>query len=205
MSDNGAGGGAAMGLAWGPILAHDRRASARRWQTYALRGAGAGGLLFGLSVSWFVEVAGKLQAPVWGQPAVGQQYFVVMIGVQLALVLIAAPAFAAGSICDDRVKGVLTHLLVTDLRSAEIVLEKLAASLASVLGLIACAAPVAYVVSWLGGIAPEDLVWAFAIAAAVGILGCALALAFSIWARSAHEALLGVYAVWVILLLIYPA
>src|SRR5262249_24492348 len=87
----------------------------------------------------------------------------------------------------------------------EIVLEKLAASLGSGLGLIACAAPVAYVVSWLGGIAPEDLLWAFAIAASVGALGCALALGFSVWARSAHEALLGVYAVWAIVLVIYRA
>lgn len=194
-----------MARVLGPIVVHEGRASARRRQTYVLRATCAALLLVGLTVIWVVEAAGKPQGPVRGQPAVGRQYFCVMVGVQLALVLLAAPAFTAGSICDDRIKGVLPHLLVTNLRSAEIVLEKLAASLGSILSLIACAAPVAYVVSWLGGIAPIDLVWAFAIAAAMGTLGCALALALSIWARSAHEALLGVYAVWTLVLLIYPA
>ena len=58
---------------------------------------------------------------------VGERLFVAVVGTQLTLVLLAAPAATAGAICLDRSRGTLTHLLVTDLSDREIVLGKLAA------------------------------------------------------------------------------
>ena len=49
-----------------------------------------------------------------------------MIGTQLTLVLLAAPAATAGAICVDRRRGTLMHMLMTDLSAGEIVLGKLA-------------------------------------------------------------------------------
>ena len=45
----------------------------------------------------------------------GQAYFIAMIGVELALVMLAAPAATAGAICLDRARGTLAHMLMTDL------------------------------------------------------------------------------------------
>jgi hypothetical protein len=45
----------------------------------------------------------------------GQGYFNALIGVELALVMLAAPAATAGAICLDRARGTLAHMLMTDL------------------------------------------------------------------------------------------
>ena len=77
-----------------------------------------------------------------------------IIGVELTLVMLAAPAATAGAICVDRARGTLAHMLVTDLSDPEIVLGKLAARLLPVLGLVACTWPVLAICSLLGGIDP---------------------------------------------------
>jgi ABC-type transport system involved in multi-copper enzyme maturation permease subunit len=67
--------------------------------------------------------------------ALGVLYFYGVSGVELALVMLAAPAATAGAICVDRARGTLAHMLATDLSDPEIVLGKLAARLLPVLGL----------------------------------------------------------------------
>ena len=71
----------------------------------------------------------------------GESVFLAVIGTQLALVLLAAPAATAGAICLDRARGTLAHMLMTDLSTAEIVLGKLAARLVPVLCLFAARCP----------------------------------------------------------------
>ena len=125
-------------------------------------------------------------------------------GTQLTLVLLAAPAATAGAICLDRARGTLIHLLVTDLTDREIVLGKLAARLTPVMVLVAATLPVMELLSLLGGVDPDALVKAFVVTVGVGVLGCCLALVFSIWIRRTHEALLATYAVWGLWLLARP-
>src|SRR5439155_8193946 len=134
----------------------------------------------------------------------GKSYFYAMIGVELALVMLAAPAATAGSICLDRARGTLAHVLVTDLSDPEIVLGKLAARLLPVLGLVACSWPVLAISSLLGGIEPTALTMAFAVIIAVALLGCSMALALSVWARKPHEVALVVYTFWILVLLLWP-
>ena len=124
-----------------------------------------------------------------------------MIGVELALVMLAAPAATAGAICLDRARGTLAHMLMTDLSDPEIVLGKLAARLLPVLGLVACTWPVMAISSLLGGIDPIALTLAFAIIVAVAVLGCTMALALSVWARKSHEVILATYTVFILGLL----
>ena len=119
-----------------------------------------------------------------------------VIGTQLTLVLLAAPAATAGAICLDRSRGTLTHLLVTDLTDREIVLGKLAARLTPVLVLVAATLPVMELLTLLGGVDPDALLGAFVVTLGVAVLGCCLALVFSIRVRRTHEALLATYAVW---------
>ena len=90
--------------------------------------------------------------PSWGSPISSA-----MIGVELALVMLAAPAATAGAICLDRARGTLAHMLMTDLSDAEIVLGKLAARLLPVFALVACSWPVMAISSLLGGIDPIAL------------------------------------------------
>ncbi len=136
--------------------------------------------------------------------ALGEAYFYAIIGVELTLVMLAAPAATAGAICVDRARGTLTHMLVTELTDPEIVLGKLAARLLPILGLVACTWPVLAICSLLGGIDPTALTLAFAIILAVALLGCTLALALSVWARKPHEVVLVTYTFWILVLMLWP-
>ena len=136
--------------------------------------------------------------------SLGEGYFIAMIGVELALVLLAAPAATAGAICLDRSRGTLAHMLMTDLSDPEIVMGKLAARLLPVLGLVACTWPVMAISSLLGGIDPIALALAFAIIVSVAVLGCSIALAVSVWARKSHEVILATYTVFILGILFWP-
>jgi ABC-type transport system involved in multi-copper enzyme maturation permease subunit len=134
----------------------------------------------------------------------GESYFYALIGVELALVMLVAPAATAGAISVDRARGTLEHILATDLSDPEIVLGKLAARLLPVFGLVGCTWPVMALCSLLGGIDPTALTLAFAVIVAVAVLGCSMALALSVWARKANEVILASYTFWVVLLTAWP-
>jgi ABC-type transport system involved in multi-copper enzyme maturation permease subunit len=127
--------------------------------------------------------------------AIGNQLFLALVGTQLVLILLAAPASMAGAICDEKARGNLAQLLATGLSATEIVLGKLASRLAWVLGLLGCSLPVLFLASLLGGIDPKALVGAFAVTFGVAVFTCALALALSVEGTRTHEVLLTTYAI----------
>ncbi|HKI19252.1 MAG TPA: ABC transporter permease, partial [Isosphaeraceae bacterium] len=194
--------GGRLGL--GPVFACEWITSSRRWQGYVLRSSFVLLLLVALLVIW------KTTSPRGGEndlrfmARLGEIFFLGVIGTQLTLVLLAAPAATAGAICLDRARGTLTHILVTDLSDAEIVLGKLAARLVPVLGLVACTLPMMELLTLLGGVDPDALLGAFVVTLGVALMGCSLALVFSLWVGKTHEALLGTYAVWGLWLLGRP-
>jgi ABC-type transport system involved in multi-copper enzyme maturation permease subunit len=188
----------------GPVFVYECLANSRRWQTYAIRSIGVALLLAAIASIWLshTRIASRQG---WREYAeLGESYFYAIIGVELTLVMLAAPAATAGAICVDRARGTLTHMLATDLSDPEIVLGKLAARLLPVLGLVACSWPVLALSSLLGGIDPTALTLAFAIIVAVALLGCTMALALSVWARKPHEVVLVVYTFWMLVLLLWP-
>jgi ABC-type transport system involved in multi-copper enzyme maturation permease subunit len=186
----------------GPVFIYECLANSRRWQTYALRAAGVAGLLCVMA-----SIASQVPATAnsWNDYAeLGQGYFTAMIGLEIALVLLAAPAATAGAICLDRARGTLAHMLMTDLSDAEIVFGKLAARLLPVLGLVACTWPVMAISSLLGGIDPIALTLAFCVIVAVAIFACATAILLSVWARQSYEVILATYTVFILGMLFCP-
>jgi ABC-type transport system involved in multi-copper enzyme maturation permease subunit len=193
-------------MRWGlsPVFIYECLANSRRWQTYAIRSIGVAILLAAIATI-ALSHASRVPTNRWREyAALGESYFYAIIGVELTLVMLAAPAATAGAICVDRARGTLTHMLVTELSDAEIVLGKLAARLLPVLGLVACTWPVLSICSLLGGIDPKALSLAFAIILAVALLGCTMALALSVWARKPHEVVLVTYTFWIFVLLLWP-
>jgi hypothetical protein len=187
----------------GPVFLFECLINSRRWQTYALRSAGVAALLLAMTMVASASMGSRPKS--WSDYAeLGQAYFATMIGVELALVMLAAPAATAGTLCVDRARGTLAHMLMTDLSDAEIVLGKLAARLLPVFGLVACTWPVMAISTLLGGIDPIALSLALAIIVAVAILGCTMALAVSVWARKSHEVILATYTVFILALLLWP-
>jgi ABC-type transport system involved in multi-copper enzyme maturation permease subunit len=192
-------------LGLGPVFAYEWLIASRRWQLYAGRVLFLLVVLGALFFVWWAHVVDDLGPPtLQAQARLGTNYFFAIIGTQLALVLLAAPAATAGSMCLDKARGTLAHLLVTDLSSAEIVLGKLGVRLLPVLGLLLCALPVLALNVLLGGVDPLALAGAFLIAVGVAVLGCSLALALSVWGHKTHEVLLFNYLLWVLFLLAAP-
>ena len=191
-------------LGLGPVFAYEWIVSSRRWQGYVLRSLFAAMLLAALLVIWWNSNVLSHEATFRELAKLGENFFFAVVGTQLTLVLLAAPAATAGAICLDRASGTMTQLLVTDLSDSEIVLGKLAARLVPVLGLVACALPLLAILTLLGGVDPNALFGAFVVTVGIALLGCSLAMVFSLWARSTHEALLGTYAVWGLWLLGRP-
>jgi ABC-type transport system involved in multi-copper enzyme maturation permease subunit len=188
----------------GPVFFYECLANSRRWQTYALRST-AVALLLAVFVT--IAMPRGLIDPRDARreyAALGMSYFYGLTGVELTLVMLAAPAATAGAICVDRARGTLAHMLATDLSDTEIVLGKLTARLLPVVGLVACSWPVLALSTLLGGIDPQALTLAFAIILAVALLGCSMAMALSVCARRAHEVVLVVYTFWAIVLLVRP-
>ena len=184
----------------GPVFAVESLMNARRPSIYAGRSLFVLVLLAGLSLVWLANVKDATGDVGGGlDPGPGErreEFYYTLTMLELTLVLLAAPAATAGAICLDRARGGLTHLLVTDLSDAEIVLGKLAACLAPVLGLLACALPVAAMSILLGGIDVGALLGAFFICMAVALVGCSLAMTLSVWATRSHEVILAVFVIW---------
>ena len=125
----------------------------------------------------------------------GESFYLTIVSIELALVLLAAPAATAGAVCLDKARGTLEHLLATDLSNAEIVLGKLGVRLIPVVGVIACVVPIMALSGLLGGIDPTALFGSFLTAPGCALLGCSLALALSVWGRKTHEVLMLTYLI----------
>ncbi len=191
-------------LRLGPVFAYEWIRSSRRWQGYALRSSFVLFFLMALAYVWMNTRSYPATINIRLMAKLGEWFFQAVIGTQLTLVLLAAPAATAGAICLDKARGTLTLMLMTDLADFEIVLGKLAARLIPVMGLVACTLPMMEVLILLGGVAPEALWGAFVVTLGVALLGCSLGLLFSLWAGKTHEALLGTYALFCLWLLGLP-
>src|SRR4051794_24507003 len=100
-----------MRLGPGPVFVSEFVTSARRWQVYAIRALFVTGLLAAMFVVRLSQAQSNGGATIQAQAQVGESYFFALIGTQLALVMLVAPAFTAGAICLDRARGVLAHVL----------------------------------------------------------------------------------------------
>jgi ABC-type transport system involved in multi-copper enzyme maturation permease subunit len=185
--------------------------ASRRWQGYALRALFVLALLTGIALAWWSTASNIEQQLARGTARrslaeLGASFYYVLSTIQLALVLLAAPAATAGAICLDRGRGSLTHVLVTDLTDPEVVLGKLGARLAPLCATVFAAVPVLAIASLLGGIIPGTLLSLTAISLTLAAFGCALALALSVRMKRPHEVLtvvFGLWALWIIGLLIW--
>ena len=178
----------------GPVFAREVVAGTRRWQVYAMRAVFGACLLVWLGLIWSSR-GGMTFSNANELAAIGREFFAGLAFIQLTLVLLAAPAATAGAICVDKARGTLMHVFVTDLTDGEIIRGTLAARLAPVLALVACSLPVLSLCALFGGLAPGVMLGAYLVTFGTAILGCAVALVLSTWARKTQQALLGTYAV----------
>jgi ABC-type transport system involved in multi-copper enzyme maturation permease subunit len=195
-----------MRLGPGPVFVYEWLTTTRRWQLYAMRALFVGAILAGLA--FVLHQTMRYREPretvsLAELAAFGQAIYSTIATVELTLVLLAAPAATAGAVCLDKARGTLDHMLATDLSNAEIVLGKLGVRLIPVLGLIVCVLPVVALSGLLGGIDPMALLGSFLVAIGCALVGCALAMTLSVWARKTHEVVMMTY-ILIVIWLIFP-
>jgi ABC-type transport system involved in multi-copper enzyme maturation permease subunit len=192
-------------LGLGPVFEFECLAASRRWQYFAGRVVFIGLLLVALSlVMWSVE--NQANGPVRRNDMsnVGLEFYYAIIGTQLSLLFLIAPAIAADAICLDKARGALLPLLTTDLSATEIVLGKLFARFLPIVGFVFCGIPVLAICFSMGGIHPEVAFGAITVCLGVALVGGTAALVLSIWCTKSYEVLLVCYLLWVLYLLLLP-
>ncbi len=190
---------------FGPVFAFESLTIPRRWQLFAGRALFISALLVVMSLLWWPLDRLDEQVGLQQLAEIGQEFFRSLLYVQMAVVLLTAPAATVGAICVDKVRGTLFHVFTTDLTDREIVLGKLGPRLLSIISLIACSAPVLSIGGLLGGIPYEAIVALFLVSLGVAALGCSLGLLFSAWARKPSRALIAAYLVLGLWTLVAPA
>ncbi len=185
----------------GPVFSAECLTASRRVPFYAARSALVAGLLVGVGVVWLARVAGTRIDTLNELAAVGGSFYTAMMGVELVLALMIAPAATAGAICQDRARGGLALMMTTDLSDAEIVLGRLASRLLAVLGVVACGMPVLALATLMGGVDPVAVAGGTMVVVGVAVLGVGMAMALSLWAGKPHEALSATYAIFAVWLL----
>jgi ABC-type transport system involved in multi-copper enzyme maturation permease subunit len=185
----------------GPVFAVECVTTSRRWQVYAGRSLLVASVLAAMTLIWLTRFPGGQLTTIQENAAVGLALFDAIMAVELVLAIAIVPAAAAGAICQDKMRGGLTMMMVTDLSDAEIVLGKLALRLVTILGIVACGLPVLAILTSLGGVDPFAILAGSMVIVAVAVLGVSLALTFSVWATKPHEALMATYAAYAIWLL----
>jgi len=191
-------------ISLGPVFESEWLAVSRRWQWYAARSVLVFAVLFAVSILWWGRTWRSPAQTVQAQAEIGRLMCGAIAATQLAIVLLVAPAATAGTICLDRARGTLAHMLVTDLTSTEIVLGKLAARMMHVVGILFCVLPVLSLGALLGGIDPPLVAGAMLVTLGAAFSGCAAALTLSTWGTKTHEVLLATYAAWALCLLALP-
>ncbi len=188
----------------GPVFAADCLTSSRRWQVYAGRAMLVGSVLVVIALVWLNRYSGRQFLSFQEHAYAGATLIRSIMGLELTLALAIVPAVTAGAICQDKMRGGLTLMMVTDLSDAEIVLGRLASRLVTVLGVIACGLPVLAILTSLGGVDPMEMLTGTLIIVGVAVLAVCLSLTFSVWASRPHEALMATYAtfgIWLLALL----
>jgi ABC-type transport system involved in multi-copper enzyme maturation permease subunit len=191
---------------FGPIFGYELVRLARRGQHTRLRAALAAVLLVTLFVlygNWFPgadlftldPTQSAARVPREQQSRFAESFMHAFLFVQLGVVILLTPVYAAGGVAEEIDRKTLDHLFATDLSDREIVLGKLSARLLYVAGILLTGLPILALAQLWGGIDMMILLKCY------GVIGCTMVSlgGLSIWfvveAGELRAALLRVYLI----------
>jgi ABC-type transport system involved in multi-copper enzyme maturation permease subunit len=182
----------------GPVFQYELLTLARRRRYYGLR------LAYGLLLLWIVWLiypggsrtnfsGDDSRLSIQESSETGRAVFSSIATAQSIAVLVLTPALVAGVIADEKQRKTLHYLLSSDLGSGEIVVGKLASRLLSIGVYLFLALPVLSIVSFLGGIDPNDVLLLYLASGSTAFLIGSYAIVVSVHARRPREAVTSVY------------
>ena len=187
----------------GPLFAWELVRLARRGQDMRARSILVGVLLltlFAFVALWFPTASlgdlflGSQQTIKIEQTArFAEQFSLTLLLAQLGVMVLLAPAYAAGSIAEEKERKTFPYLLASDLSSREIVLGKYLARVVFLLGVLAAGLPVFALTGLVGGIDPLFLISAYVLTGGTIVVIAAASVAASVYANTFRGAMFRAY------------
>lgn len=153
----------------GPLFTREALTAPRQWKHYLLRSGYVGAFAILLYTAGQATFGFQKMRDVGDVARFGSYVFSLAAIVQLSLVLAAGLLFSANIVAQEKDRRTLILLLMTDLRSRELVLGKLLGSLLPVGTLIAVSLPVLCFIRLLGGVTLAQVLWLEALCLAAGL------------------------------------
>jgi ABC-type transport system involved in multi-copper enzyme maturation permease subunit len=135
--------------------------------------------------------------PVSAPEVVGAQFAENFFTQQFILLAIATPALVAGAVTDEKRRGTLQYLLLTEFDSRQLLLGKLLGRVAQVAVLALIGLPLFALLGGFGGVQPLTFLAFLVLSALEAFAIAAAALLASVWCRQTRDAVLALYGVGV--------
>jgi ABC-type transport system involved in multi-copper enzyme maturation permease subunit len=187
----------------GPILHQELLLGSRRNRLHLLRWVYAGWLVLQVLYCYLLfqkeeldrallgdEVINRASAPA----VVGEQFAEMFVRQQMVILVLLVPPFVAGAVSDEKRRGTLEYLLLSDLETRHIVLGKLIGRVAQVVLVLLAGLPLFGLLAGFGGVDPPSVLAVPAVLV-LPVVALAAALLASVWCRQTRDAVLALYVV----------
>lgn len=177
----------------GPVFTREALTAPRRPQFFAVRVLLVAALLGLALTAWQVFVgAGGSGANLSGPGDLarfGRAVFELLTPLVLTVAMLFSALFSAAAVSQEKSRGTLVLLLLTDLKNSELVLGRLLASLLTVLVATLAVAPFFLLIALLGGIDHAQVGWALAVTVAAALAAGSLGSTLALWREKTFQAL----------------
>ncbi|TWT41605.1 ABC-2 family transporter protein [Botrimarina hoheduenensis] len=173
----------------GPLFTREALTAPRRVQHFAVRVLAVAALLGLTLTAWQVIVgSGSLEGP--GELSrFGAVAFRLVTPLALTVAVLFSALLSAAAVSQEKSRGTLILLLLTDLRNHELVLGRLLASLLSVLVAMIAVTPYYLMLTLFGGIDLRQVLGAVAVTAAGSFAAGSLGSTLALWREKTFQAL----------------
>ncbi|TWT99752.1 ABC-2 family transporter protein [Botrimarina colliarenosi] len=177
----------------GPVFTREAITAPRRPQFFVARVLLVATLLGLALTAWQVFVgAGGGVAQLAGPGDLarfGRAVFELLTPLVLTVAVLFSALFSAAAVSQEKSRGTLVLLLLTDLSNSELVLGRLLASLLTVLVATLAVVPFLLTLALLGGIDHQQVAWAIAVTAAAALAAGSLGSTLALWREKTFQAL----------------
>lgn len=173
----------------GPLFTREVLIAPRQWKHFLLRSGYVAAFAVLLYTAGQAMFGFQKVRNIGDVARFGSYVFSLTAVVQLSLVIAAALLFSANAVAQEKDRRTLVLLLMTDLRSRELVLGKLLGSLLPVLMLIAVSLPVLCFLRLLGGVTMEQVYWIEALCAASALAAGSWGTFVAYWREKTYQTL----------------
>lgn len=177
----------------GPVFTREALTAPRRPQFFVARVLLVATLLGLALTAWQVFVgSGQGGTDIVGpgdMARFGRAVFELLTPLVLTIAMLFSALFSAAAVSQEKSRGTLVLLLLTDLRNTELVLGRLLASLLTVLVATLAVAPFFLLLALLGGIDHLQIAWAMGVTVAAALAAGSLGSTLALWREKTFQAL----------------